>query len=45
MSYSKLNQLKFVEELFGIGKLNEALEILNDESHFEDLSLEQKCHF
>ena len=45
MSYSELNQLALAEELFDTGKLDEALEILNDESHFEGLSLQQKSHF
>jgi len=45
MSYSELNKLSQAEELFDTGKLNEALEILNDESHFEGLSLQQKSHF
>jgi len=45
MSHPKLNQLTLAEELFDTGKLNEALEILNDESHFEGLSLQQKSHF
>lgn len=45
MSHSELNQLMLAEEFFDTGKLNEALEILNDESHFEGLSLQQKSHF
>ena len=45
MSYSELNQLTLAEELFDTGKLNEALEILNDESHFEGLNLQQRSHF
>ncbi len=45
MSYSKLNPLMLAEELFDTGNLDEALEILNHESHFEGLSLQQKSHF
>ncbi|MFX1298736.1 MAG: tetratricopeptide repeat protein, partial [Promethearchaeota archaeon] len=45
MAYPELNQLTLAEELFDIGKLDEALEILNDESHFEGLNLKQKSHF
>ncbi|MFX0004559.1 MAG: tetratricopeptide repeat protein [Candidatus Hodarchaeota archaeon] len=45
MSHSELNQLTRAEQLFDEGKLNEALEILNDESHLEGLSLQQKSHF
>ncbi|MFX1304831.1 MAG: tetratricopeptide repeat protein [Promethearchaeota archaeon] len=45
MSHPELNQLTLAEELFDTGKLDEALEILNDESHFEGLSLQQKSHF
>ncbi len=45
MSHSELNQLSRAEELFNQGNLEEALEILNDESHFEGLSLQQKSYF
>ncbi|GAH96891.1 unnamed protein product, partial [marine sediment metagenome] len=45
MSHSELNQLSKAEELFNQGNLEEALEILNDESHFEGLSLQQKSYF
>ena len=45
MSHSELNQLSQAEELFNQGNLEEALEILNDESHFEGLSLQQKSYF
>ncbi|MHA2181083.1 MAG: tetratricopeptide repeat protein [Promethearchaeota archaeon] len=45
MSYSVLNQLSRAEELFNQGNLQEALEILNDESHFEGLTLQQKSHY
>ena len=41
----QLNQLTRAEELFDSGYLDEALEILNDESHFEGLSFQQKSHF
>ncbi|MFX1571468.1 MAG: hypothetical protein ACFFB0_01865 [Promethearchaeota archaeon] len=45
MSHPELNQLTLAEELFDNGKLNEALDILNDEIHFEGLTLQQKSHF
>ena len=45
MSHSQLDQLSRAEELFNQGNLEEALEILNDESHFEGLNLQQKSHF
>ena len=45
MSHSELNQLSRAEELFNQGNLEEALEILNDESNFEGLSLQQKSYF
>ncbi|MBY9010696.1 MAG: tetratricopeptide repeat protein [Candidatus Lokiarchaeota archaeon] len=45
MSYSELNQLILAEKLFDTGKLDETLEILNDESLYERLSLQQKSHF
>ncbi|MFX1489257.1 MAG: tetratricopeptide repeat protein [Promethearchaeota archaeon] len=45
MSHPELNQLTLAEELFDAGKYNEALEILNDERHFEGLTLQQKSHF
>ena len=45
MSHSELNQLSRAEELFNQGNLEEALEILNDESHLEGLSLQQKSYF
>ena len=45
MSHSELNQLSRAEELFNQGNLEEALEILNDESYFEGLSLQQKSYF
>ncbi len=45
MSHPALNQLTRVEELFDAGKLDEALEILNDQSQYEGLILQQKSHF
>ncbi len=45
MSYSTLNELTRAEELFGSGYLDEALEILNDQSQYEGLNLQQKSHF
>jgi tetratricopeptide (TPR) repeat protein len=45
MTYSDLEQLTRAEELFDAGKLDEALEILNDERYFEGLNLQQKSHF
>ena len=45
MPYSELNQVSRAEELFNQGNLEGALEILNDESHFEGLSLQQKNYF
>ncbi len=45
MSLPKLNQLTRAEELFDAGKLDEALEILNDQSQYEGLNLPQKSHF
>ncbi len=45
MSHPELNQLTLAEELFDTGKLIEALDILNDESHFEGLNLQQKSYF
>jgi tetratricopeptide (TPR) repeat protein len=45
MSHPELNQLKRAEQLFDAGKLDEALEILNDWKHFEGLDSQQKNHF
>jgi len=45
MSLPKLNQLTRAEELFDDGNLNQALEILNDETHFEGLRLHQRMYF
>ncbi|UCC18348.1 MAG: tetratricopeptide repeat protein [Promethearchaeota archaeon] len=45
MSHSELKQLTRAEELFDDGKLDEALEILNDRSQFEGLNPQQKEYF
>ncbi len=45
MSNPKLNKLTRAEELFDDGKLDEALELLNDKSQFEGLNFEKKNHF
>ncbi len=45
MSHPGLKQLTRAEQLFDDGNLEEALEILNDESHFEGLNLQQKSYF
>ncbi|MHA1916096.1 MAG: tetratricopeptide repeat protein [Promethearchaeota archaeon] len=45
MSHPELNQLKRAEELLDSGYLNEALEILNDQSQYEGLNLQQKSYF
>ncbi|MFX0043219.1 MAG: hypothetical protein ACFE8L_09925 [Candidatus Hodarchaeota archaeon] len=45
MSYPELNHLTRAEELFEAGKLDKALEILNDESQFEELNPKQKSYF
>ncbi|MFX1567058.1 MAG: tetratricopeptide repeat protein [Promethearchaeota archaeon] len=45
MSYLQLNQLTRAEELFDACKIDEALELLNDQSLFEGLDLEQKSYF
>ncbi len=45
MSYSELNQLTRAEELFDACKIDKALELLNDQSLFEGLDLEQKSYF
>ena len=45
MSHPALNQLTRVEELFDSGYLDEAFEILNDQSQYEGLNLQQKSHF
>ena len=45
MSHPGLKQLKKAEQLFDDGKLDKALEILNDWRQFEGLNLQQKGHF
>ena len=45
MSHPQLNQLTRAEELFDAGKLDEALEILNDRVQFEGLNSQQKDYF
>ncbi len=45
MTHSKLSELTRAEQLFDAGKLDEALEILNDSSQFERLNLQQKEYF
>ncbi|MBY8986154.1 MAG: tetratricopeptide repeat protein, partial [Candidatus Lokiarchaeota archaeon] len=45
MYQPKLKKLTRAEELFDEGKLNEALELLNDPSQYEGLNLQQKSHF
>jgi len=45
MSYPELKQLTKAEELFDAGKLDEALELLNDWSQFEGLSSQQKGYY
>jgi tetratricopeptide (TPR) repeat protein len=45
MTYPELKQLIRAEQLFDEGKLDKALEILNDERYFEGLNLQQKNHF
>jgi len=45
MSHSGLKELKRAEQLFDDGKLDEALEILNDWRQFEGLNLQQKDYF
>jgi len=45
MSHPELKQLTRAEQLFDVGKLDEALEILNDWEQFEGLNLQQKSHF
>ncbi|MFX1480089.1 MAG: hypothetical protein ACFFCI_18370, partial [Promethearchaeota archaeon] len=45
MSHSELNQLLRAEDFFDNGKLEEALEILNNENQFEGLSIQQKSYF
>ncbi len=45
MSHPELNQLKKAEQLFDEVKFDEALEILNDQSQYEGLNLQQKSYF
>jgi tetratricopeptide (TPR) repeat protein len=45
MSHSELNQLTKAEELFDAGNLEEALEILNDWSQFEELDSQQRGYY
>ncbi|MFX1585975.1 MAG: tetratricopeptide repeat protein [Promethearchaeota archaeon] len=45
MFHPELRQLTRAELLFDAGKLDEALELLNDQSHFEGLNFEQKHHY
>ena len=45
MFHSELNQLARAEELFDEGKLDEALELLNDRNQFEGLNFKQKSYF
>ncbi|MFX1411519.1 MAG: tetratricopeptide repeat protein [Promethearchaeota archaeon] len=45
MSHPELNQLTKAEQLFDAGKLDKALEILNDWRQFEGLNPQQKSHF
>ena len=45
MSHPELKQLTRAEQLFDEGKLDEALEILNDWSQFEGLNFQQKTYF
>ncbi|MFX0000896.1 MAG: tetratricopeptide repeat protein [Candidatus Hodarchaeota archaeon] len=45
MSHPEQNQLTRAEQLFDAGKLDKALEILNDISQYEGLNLQQKSYF
>ena len=45
MFHPALKDLTRAEQLFEDGKLDEALELLNDRSLFEELNSEQKGHF
>ena len=45
MSHPGLKLLIKAEQLFDAGKLDEALEILNDWRQFEGLNSQQKSHF
>ena len=45
MSHPELIELTRAEQLFNVGKLDEALELLNDNSKFEGLDLQQITYF
>ena len=45
MTYPELKQLTRAEQFFDEGKLDKALEILNDEQYFERLNFQQKNYF
>ncbi|NVM46497.1 MAG: tetratricopeptide repeat protein [Candidatus Lokiarchaeota archaeon] len=45
MSHAELNQLTKAENLFDICKIEEALELLNNQSLFEGLDLQQKSYY
>ncbi|MFW9972629.1 MAG: tetratricopeptide repeat protein [Candidatus Odinarchaeota archaeon] len=45
MSYPELKALTRAEQFFDAGKLDKALEILNDQNHFKGLNLQQKSYF
>jgi len=45
MSYPELKELTLAENIFNAGKLDEALEILNDQSQYEGLNSQQKSYF
>ena len=45
MFHPELKQLTRAEQLFDAGNLDEALELLNDQSQFEELNFEQKDHY
>jgi len=45
MSHPKLIELTRAEQLFNVGKLDEALELLNDNSKFEGLDFQQITYF
>ena len=45
MSHPELKELTRAEQLFDDGKLDEALELLNDWNQFEGLNLQQKNYF
>ncbi|MHA1240905.1 MAG: tetratricopeptide repeat protein [Promethearchaeota archaeon] len=45
MSYPELIELTKAEQLFDDGKLDEALQLLNDNNQFEGLNFQQKSYF